>query len=154
MAYPDTGETGDIYDAEIFVERVEPGARVAVVKIGDPYSGRLGEVLSMAVSDTGLETVCNIDFGDSDVRGFSVRDLIRMPSPEVETSRWLAAALSPPRKDPMQCQEWNSTCLYDGYRFCPNGCGLWLCTHHFEKHEAMCPSSPGLDIISGTMLGI
>jgi hypothetical protein len=155
LLHLETGETGETYDAQMFSQHFEAGDRVAVVKEGDLYFGESGQVVSIAASDGTAENVCKVDFGDSGVAGYSVSDLIRMPSSGMGITEELLAAWSTPRKDPLRCEEWNNACLYDGYRFCPNDCGLWLCTHHYQKHEVSCPNSSRLDgLIVGTRVGL
>jgi hypothetical protein len=147
--YLDTGESGETFDAEMYAQQVEVGNRVAIVKKGNLYDGRLGQVVNITGSERSSETVCRVDFGDSDIHDFSESDLIRIPSPGEVTSDELALAWSAPRKDPLQCQQWNNACLYDGYRFCPSGCGLWLCTHHYQKHKTSCPGKDSVDLVMG-----
>ena len=139
--YTDLSESGESYEVEMYHHRIEVGSRIAVIKERNPYLGRVGRVLSVGGHFDSSDVVYQVGFGDSDIHSFSEGELIRMTLDGEMTTIAPVLAGSMPEKDPLGCQEWNSACVYDGYRFCPKGCGLWLCTHHYHKHENSCPAN-------------
>src|SRR5215468_2588958 len=92
MVYPDTSESGETYDLQMFTEPIEVGSSL--------YK---------------------------------------------RVATW-----SQHQKGPLRCQEWNDAFLYDGHRFCTNGCGLWLCAHHQQKHETSCPNKKREPLLAET----
>src|SRR5215467_6267729 len=141
VVFRDSAESGETFDLELHATHFEVGQRVAVVKEGDPYFGKAGLIMKVSSSEESQEIDIEVDFGDSDIRSFSQSNLLLLPSPLTRLPGELISAWSSPQKDRFGCQELNNTCLYDGHQFCPNGCGLWLCSHHYQKHETHCPNS-------------
>ena len=150
--YSETGETGETYDLEMYsIERIWFGSTVGVIKEGDPYLGKLGRVVDVTASGKSSAIAYQIDFGNSDIRSYSENELTPMLSSKGAMPDRLAATMSKPEdyKDPLRCQHENRTCSSLGNQYCPKGCELWLCAHHYREHGRSCPVNEGLDFILG-----